>query len=120
MIVPAILLFFGVFGTTLAAKNCCLPVLARSPKSRTVVSFPNNDWSAAVMSSGTAGSAGFAGAADSVFATGGVSDPQPGSKQATASTIISVFRVAPVLRRILHPCTATPPLQGKDGVRHHW
>ena len=37
------LLFFEVLGTTLAAKNCCLPFFAKSPLRSTVVSVPRRD-----------------------------------------------------------------------------
>src|SRR5260370_12843670 len=36
-------LFFGVFGTTLATRNSCLPFFARSPNANTCDSLPSNE-----------------------------------------------------------------------------
>src|SRR5579871_4781443 len=41
MMVPGMLLFFVVFGTTFAARNCCFPFFARSPNRSTDVSVPS-------------------------------------------------------------------------------
>src|SRR4029077_8184706 len=79
MMVPG-RLFFGVFGTTFAARNCCFPVFARSPNASTVVSEPRRDCAPAWISSGTVGSAGFGAGAGSDF-VGGVLLPQPIAKQ---------------------------------------
>src|SRR5882672_6933125 len=40
-------LFVGVFGTTLAARNCCFPFFTRSPKANTCDSLPRNAFAAA-------------------------------------------------------------------------
>src|SRR5215470_5180776 len=68
-------LFFGVLGTTFAARNCRFPVLARSPNVSTVVSFPKNALAAACISSGIAGSAVFVSVC--AFCEGEDDVPQP-------------------------------------------
>src|SRR5256884_404655 len=71
------LLLVGVFGTTLAARNSCLPFSARSPNSNTWVSFPGRASAADWISSGTAGAAGLA-AAGRAGLLG--SEPQPATR----------------------------------------
>src|ERR1700736_2684876 len=93
MIVPG-RLFFGVLGTTLAARNCCFPVFARSPNTSTVVSDPSRDSAPAWISAGTAGSAGFGGGAGSDVVAGALL-PQPMTNQiahrATSCRVLREF-----------------------------
>src|ERR1700761_3405552 len=91
MIVPGMLLFFEVLGTTFAARNCCLPFFAKSPLSSTVVSAPSRDCAPAWMSSGTAGFAGAAGAgAGSDFVSAGFGEsPQLAAKLPTIVKMIA-------------------------------
>src|SRR5277367_4445719 len=67
--------FLGVLGMTFAARNCCLPVFARSPNTRTCVSFPSRLIAAACMSSGTGGGAGLAGSSAADLGAGSLSQP---------------------------------------------
>src|ERR1700747_2394996 len=109
-------LFFGVLGTTLAARNCCFPVFARSPNSNTVVSEPSRDCAPDWTSSGTAGSAGFGAGAGSDFVAG-VSLPQPMAKQiAHNAANCRVLRQSPPDVETLRFEPSRLPHEVKDGM----
>src|SRR5215471_5050345 len=76
-----VMLSFGVFGSTLAIRICCVPAFARSPYASTVVSEPSDPSAAAWISGGTAGSAGLPVSAGSLcFAAGLFSHPADARK----------------------------------------
>src|SRR6202451_4372799 len=108
-------LFLGVLGTTLAARNCCLPVFAKSPNRSTWVSTPSSDCAADWISSGTAGPAGFASAAGAGFGAD-VSGPQPDRKPITLRAPTKNGREIPPIGEILRLGSCLPPHEVKDGV----
>ena len=120
MMVPDDVLFFDVFGTTLAARNCCLPFSPESPNKSTCVN-PSLAKIAlrteSLRNRQRCGLCGFAAAAAavSVFVAVGPTHNPPEDRH-DATELKRGFRVAPVLTRDSAASFLEATPQGKDGL----